>query len=146
MATEYLVQMAVTLTPKIGTAAPEVQISVPGHCVTHVLHQTEKIHLEFAATSGWLEIKFCNKPEIDHDMAIIVDRIEFFGISHPKFVWQGVYRPDYPEPWYSQQSSVPAPTLPACNYLGWNGRWRLDFDVPVFTWMHQVQDLGWIYQ
>jgi hypothetical protein len=146
MATEYLVQMAVTLTPKIGTAAPRVRVSIPGNSVTHVLHQTEKIQLEFVASSGWVEINFCNKPELDHNMAVIIDRIEFFGISNPKFVWRGVYFPEYPEPWYSQQIPAPAPTLPACNYLGWNGCWRLDFDVPVFTWMHQVQDLGWIYQ
>jgi hypothetical protein len=146
MATEYLVQLAVTLTPKIGIAVPEVQISVPGHCVTHVLQQTKKIQLEFVADSGWLEINFCNKPTLDHDMAVIVDSVEFFGVSDPKFVWQGVYRPKYSEPWYSQQCPTPASTLSNCNYLGWNGQWRLEFDVPVFTWMHQVQDLGWIYQ
>ena len=146
MATEYLVQMAVVLTPKIGIAAPEVQVSVPGYSATLVLQQTEKIQLEFVSAVGWLEINFCNKPELDHDMAVMVDSVEFFGISDPKFVWQGVYRPEYPEPWYSQQRPVPAPTLPACNYMGWNGQWRLDFGVPVFTWMHQLQDLGWIYQ
>ena len=146
MDTEYLVQMAVTLTPKIGIAAPEVQVSVPGHSVTHVLQQTKKIQLEFVASSGWLEINFCNKPVLDHVMAVVIDQVEFFGISDPKFIWQGVYRPDYPDPWYSQQSTAPAPTLSSCNYIGWNGCWRLDFDVPVFTWIHRVQDLGWVYQ
>lgn len=147
MTTEYPVQMAVTLTPKIGTVVPKIRISVPGYCATYVLHQTEKIQLNFvAATVGWLHIELFNKPELDHDMAVIVDSIEFFGISDPKFVWRGLYSPEYPEPWYSQQFPVPLPTLSACDYLGWNGSWHLDFDVPVFTWMHQIQDLGWIYQ
>lgn len=146
MATEYLVQMALTLTPKIGVAAPEVRVSVPGYSVSRVLHQTQKIQLEFVAATGWLEIEFYNKPELDHDMAVTIDSVEFFGISDPKFLWQGVYSPEYPEPWYSQQSPTPAAALPACNYMGWNGRWRLDFDVPVFGWIHQIQDLGWVYQ
>jgi hypothetical protein len=30
-------------------------------------------------------------------------------------------------------------------YLSWNGKWTLTFDVPVFTWIHRVQNLGWIY-
>lgn len=146
MATEYLVQMSVTLTPKIGVAAPEVRVSVPGHSVTHVLDQTQKIQLEFVADSGWLEIEFNNKPDLDHDMAVIVDSVEFFGISDPKFVWRGVYSPKYPEPWHSQQCPAPAVALPGSNYMGWNGSWRLDFSVPVFGWMHSTQDLGWIYQ
>jgi hypothetical protein len=146
MATEYLVQAVLTLTPKIGVAAPEVRVSVPRYSVTHVLQQTEKIQLEFVASSGWLEIEFYNKSDLDHDMAVIVDSVEFFGISDPKFVWHGVYCPKYPEPWYSQQQPLPAVALPACNYMGWNGSWRLSFDVPVFEWMHRVQDLGWIYQ
>jgi hypothetical protein len=146
MTTDYLVQMAVTLTPKIGITAPEVQISVPGYRTTHVLQQTEKIQLEFVAATGWLDIVFCNKSELDGEMAVIVDRIEFFGISHPKFVWSGVYYPQYPKLWHSQQCPAPAAELPGSDYMGWNGRWRLDFDVPVFGWMHRTQGLGWIYQ
>ena len=146
MATEYLVQAAVTLTPKIGVAAPLVRVSVPGHCATHVLKQTEKIQLEFVAASGWLEIEFYNKPDLDHDMAVIVDSVEFFGISDPKFVWHGVYSPKYPEPWHSEQCPAPDAVLPGSNYMGWNGCWRLDFSVPVFSWMHRTQGLGWIYQ
>jgi hypothetical protein len=146
MATEYLVQMAVTLTPKIGVAAPEVRVSVPGHSATHVLHQTQKIQLEFVADSGWLEVEFFNKSDLDHDMAVVVDSVEFFGISDPKFVWHGVYCPRYPEPWYSQQCPTPVAELPGGNYLGWNGRWRLNFSLPVFGWMHCKQGLGWIYQ
>ena len=146
MATEYLVQMAVTLTPKIGIAAPEVRVSVPGHSVMYMLQQTRKIQLEFVADSGWLEINFSNKSDLDHDTAVLIDQVEFFGISDPKFIWQGVYRPEYPEPWYSQQCPTPASTLSNYNYLGWNGCWRLDFDVPVFTWIHRVQNLGWMYQ
>ena len=31
------------------------------------------------------------------------------------------------------------------NYVDWNGIWVLDFTVPVYTWLHKVLGLGWIY-
>ena len=32
------------------------------------------------------------------------------------------------------------------NYISWNGNWTLMFDVPVFTWIHEKKNLGWIYK
>lgn len=141
-----LTKCTVTLIPVLGSQVPEVVVSVPGHSQRHSIASPQQIELEFTASAGWIEIVFDNKPQWDHTMAVIVDKIEFFGISDPKFVWAGVYTPDYPEPWYSQQSIKPAEQLLQHHYLGWNGCWRLDFDVPVFTWMHRVLNLGWLYQ
>ena len=138
-------KVAVTLTPKPGKIIPEVFISVPGQCVREVLRESKKIELEFDAPVGWLEIVFMNKPDDDADLAVMIDQVEFFGISDPKFVWAGNYTPSYPEPWHSQQIEKPPTCIPQQNYLGWNGKWRLEFSVPVFTWMHQVQNLGWLY-
>lgn len=141
-----LTKVAVTLTPKLGDSAPEVFVSVPGLVVRETLWQTKTVELEFDAPVGWLEIVFMNKPELDPNMAVVVDQVGFFGISDPKFVWAGVYTPKYPEPWYSQQIEKPPRHLPQQNYMGWCGTWRLNFDIPVFTWMHQTMNLGWIYQ
>jgi sulfur carrier protein ThiS len=141
-----LTKAAITLTPKLGTKPPEVFVSVPGQVVQKTLWQTQRVELEFDAPVGWIEIVFMNKPDNDPDMAVIIDRVEFFGISDPKFVWAGVYTPKYPEPWYSQQTEKPSAKLCQQNYMGWNGCWRLDFDVPVFTWIHRTLNLGWIYQ
>ena len=140
-----LTKVAITLTPKIHKLAPEVSVSVPGHLVNETLWRTKRIDLEFDAAQGWIEVELANKPALDPDMAVIIDQVEFFGISDPRFVWAGVYTPNYPEPWYSEQSPPPPAQLHQQNYLGWNGRWRLDFSVPVFTWMHQTLNLGWIY-
>lgn len=138
-------KLAVTLTPQPGNDMPEVFVSVPGQTIKKTLHSTKRIELEFDAPVGWLEIVFMNKPDTDPDMAVIIDQIEFFGISDPKFVWAGTYTPKYPEPWYSQQTEKPPAQLPQQTYMGWNGTWRLDFTVPVFTWMHKTLNLGWIY-
>jgi hypothetical protein len=141
-----LTKVAITLTPKLGSTVPEVIVSVPGYSVHETLWKTKQVDLEFDKDISWLEVVFMNKPESDADMAVIIDKIEFFGISDPKFVWAGVYTPEYPEPWYSQQIEKPPAELPRQNYMGWNGRWRLEFSVPVFTWMHKTLNLGWIYQ
>lgn len=134
------------MTPKHSGTPPEVFVSVPGYVIRDTLWSTKRIELEFNASFGWLEVVFMNKPEHDPDMAVIVDSVEFFDISDPRFVWAGVYTPKYPEPWLSEQIEKPPAHLPGQNYLGWNGKWRLDFTIPVFTWMHQTLNLGWIYQ
>lgn len=141
-----LTKCSVILTPVMGTECPQVTVSVPNASQRHSLTTTKRIDFEFVSNTGWIEIVFDNKPLADQSMAVIVEKVEFFGITDPKFAWAGVYRPIYPEPWYSQQPIKPAAELHSHNYLGWNGCWRLDFDVPVFVWMHRTLDLGWLYQ
>ena len=51
-------------------------------------------------------------------------------------------------PWYYQQIEkgiILDDELTNIDYLGWPGTWTLDFTSPVFTWIHQIQSLGWIY-
>jgi len=141
-----LTKVSVTLTPMIGKIPPEVIVSVPGYSVHETLWKTKCIELEFDAPVGYIDIVFMNKLLDDPDTAVIIDKVEFFGISDPRFVWAGVYTPTYPESWYSQQTEKPLAQLTHQNYLGWNGSWRLNFTVPVFTWMHQILNLGWVYQ
>lgn len=141
-----ITKVSVTLTPKFQAMVPEVCVSVPGQQRCVKLWHTQSMHFEFESTQGWIEVAFHNKPADDAAMAVIVDSVSFFNITDPKFAWAGVYRPRYPEPWYSQQHNPPPSTLPQQTYMGWNGVWRLDFSVPVFTWMHQRLNLGWIYQ
>lgn len=139
-------KVAITITPVIKKIAPEVFVSVPGETARWELWETKKFEFEFDHSVGFLQVDLTNKPNDDPVMAVIIDKVEFFGISDPKFIWAGVYKPNYPEPWYSQQINKPPELLPQQSYLGWNGTWRLDFSVPVFTWMHQTLNLGWLYQ
>ena len=100
-----------------------------------------------------ITIEFLNKKNIDtidgKDKAIKIDKIVFNNIENKKFSWQGVYQPIYPEPWMSQQKKLnkaPLPILTSQTYLGWNGVWKLTYSAPIFTWIHKVQDHGWIYE
>jgi hypothetical protein len=119
------------------------------------LRETATINFDFESDSLCeLSVEFLNKqdsdtvPEQGLDKAVMIESVSFFGITDPKFVWAGIYTPNYPEPWATQQRSqgiVLAPQLKSHNYLSWNGKWALTFTMPVFTWVHKTQDLGWIY-
>lgn len=99
-------------------------------------------------TGGYVFVEHINKAELDLETAVVIEQLDFFGISDSKILAKSLYRPQYPGVWYQQQIDQGrscASELPGMCYLGWNGRWQLDFDVPVFAWLHQVLDLGWLY-
>jgi len=87
-----------------------------------------------------LEIEHYGKAELDSATALIIEEIKFNGISSPKFVYQGIYYPTYPKHLLDSDSVVPHQT-----YLSWNGTWRLEFTLPIYTWIHKTLDLGWVY-
>jgi hypothetical protein len=93
-----------------------------------------------ADDGGCLKVTHFDKADHDIDTAVIVKSISLFGISDPKFVWAGQYYPKYP----AHYSNLTSP-LPGQGYLGWNGVYRLEFSVPVFTWIHKIKNFGWIY-
>jgi hypothetical protein len=148
----YPVELEICIRPVFYLDPPEYCISVEDKTITGKLENITTFAFSIIAdTKSFVSIQLLNKNNSDTivnqnlDKAIVIEWIRFFGIQDPKFVWQGRYRPVYPEPWYSQQVTPPSVELSNICYLGWNGTWRLDFDVPIFTWIHQVQNHGWIY-
>jgi hypothetical protein len=100
-----------------------------------------------------ISVTFKNKKDSDTipggDKAVRIDKIVFNNINSDRFVWAGKYIPIYPNPWAGEQLAqgiVLDPILRYHNYLGWNGTWSLDFTVPIFTWIHTIEDLGWVYR
>ena len=98
------------------------------------------IALEDGAHS--INVELLNKSDTDtvvvddkivNDMALVVEKITIEGYAFDDFLYKGVYYPT--GRWHSNS-----------NYLSWNGVWTLDFTTPIFTWIHQTQHLGWIYE
>jgi hypothetical protein len=138
MPTEYPVKMRVTLEP---VGQPWVIIDANGQGQLLKLITETDFSFEFGAVdSGYLSVEHFEKQDHDPDTAVIVKSISLFGISDPKFVWAGQYYPKYP----AHYSNLTSP-LPGQGYLGWNGVYRLEFSVPVFTWIHKIKNFGWIY-
>ena len=156
MTTPYPVKLSVVLKPIWHDDPPQISIGVDGETNTFLLEQSQQFDFEFdsAQVEHNLVIEFLNKTNQDTivesglDKAVNIEKISFFGISDPKFIWSGVYVPIYPEPWASEQAKngvVLKQHLTDQTYLAWNGKWTLTFNVPVFTWIHNIQNLGWIY-
>jgi hypothetical protein len=150
----YHTQVKLHLTPRSNNGDPEIRIIFDNNIVYHGLLSESRVfeidnHLP--NNDYQLSVELLNKQDIDTDVitgadkAVIIDRIIFNGIEDNRFIWAGEYCPEYPEPWYSEQATKPEPLLKSHTYLSWNGKWTLTFAVPVFTWIHKVQNLGWIY-
>ena len=146
MATKYLVKMSVTLTTVNAQRPLLVNLGIDSNMTQVTVIESATVYFEFeAAKACQLQVEFTDKQDQE---AVIVESVSFFGIQDPRFAWAGVYEPNYPEPWATEQQAqgvVLKPQLSAHTYLGWPGKWTLTFDVPVFTWIHKVQNLGWIY-
>lgn len=152
----YDVELAVKLEPEWHISPPRVIVSCHDQIHDIRLDRPRTVRFAFRAEGQQtLQIQLTDKtdehsrPDLGLDQAVMISAISFFGIYDPRFVWTGVYRPEYPEPWYTQQiqqGQAPQAELINVDRLGWNGQWQLEFDLPVFTWIHHVQNLGWIYR
>lgn len=152
---EHDISLAVTLHPVWHQEPPLIEISCGGNIQTVSLNQSHTFKFDYRGVGlQTLLIKFLNKKDSDTilslglDKCVVIKQISFFGISDPKFIWIGEYKPCYPESWASQQRESGHPldeVLTNTNTLSWNGEWKLEFDSPVFTWIHKLQNLGWIY-
>lgn len=148
---KFQLNAKILLRPVWHADAPEILLGVDNSIIyAGKLFANTTFTVDQIMNAGQHEIwvEFINKQDGDTvgdlDKAVIIEQITFNNISDQKFIWAGSYRPDYPEPWASQQTNL-LPVLDHQNYLGWNGKWTLTFDIPVFTWMHKTLDLGWIY-
>jgi len=127
----YSVKIDVLLEP-VGT--PDITVSCQDQVYHAILKEPIWFKFDYEAQMGVekLTVEHKNRNPNDGVTAVIVKTIKLNGIDHPSHVFQGMYHPIGLEP-------------KRTNYVDWNGIWILDYTVPVFTWMHQVQGLGWIY-
>ena len=145
----------ITVRPVWWNHPPQVSIALDGNlCWSGLIESEFTWHWCESLPRGQhnIEVRFSGKTNTDttadNDHAVVIEHLDFFGVRDDRFRWQGIYTPDYPEPWRTQQIAqgiMLLPELKAHSYLGWNGVWRLEFSTPIFTWMHRVLGLGWIY-
>ena len=151
MDTEYRFWCELTLSPVADSLAQDVKIMLDQDTQFHGdIVNTITLDLDTKLSAGWhdLCIHYRGKSDLDEKSALKILRLEINGISDPRFIWNAVYRPDYPRTWFQQQQQagiILAEEFTSIDYLGWNGEWTLRFHSPVYTWIHQIQNLGWIY-
>lgn len=151
MDTKFLLDGHIVVIPTYENKAPHVTVKLNDQKIWtgDLLIETAFIFSEVLTVGTHkLSVTLDNKTNSDSNLHITVSRVTFEGITSPSFVYQGVYRPEYPEPWATEQQTLGVNLeneLVGVTELGWNGTWELEFTVPVFTWIHRVEHLGWIY-
>ena len=138
MVTDYPVKISLRLRP---INQPRIIVTAGGKSIDQTLAHTQEFEFEFVANDQvTVQVHHVDKLDSDPSTAVEIVSVSFFGITDPQFAWAGVYTPVYPPHWLGPKE------LPGQTYLGWNGVWKLEFSVPVFSWMHQKLNLGWLYQ
>jgi hypothetical protein len=149
MSTEYQLCVKLLLKPIYEQLPPCVKVKFNNERLFDgKLTDSVDFEINRYVPAGMHSISVQYYDKTDSQQAVVVERVEFNQISTPKLILAGIYTPEYPEPWASEQlekGTQLEPILPQHTYLGWNGVWQLDFTVPVFTWIHQTENLGWIY-
>jgi hypothetical protein len=127
---------------------PQINYSIDGVVAGTGLELLEPMTLQFNLDlepgPHKIEIDFYNKTNDTPACALEIDYVEFEGMRLDRFKWSNRYYPVYPEPWASTQTNLPE-FQSSATYLGWNGCWELSFETPIFTWIHRLENLGWIY-
>tara|TARA_Y100000310_G_C20368108_1_gene662203 strand:+ start:255 stop:737 length:483 start_codon:yes stop_codon:yes gene_type:complete len=78
------------------------------------------------------------KGDILRDQLLHIKYIEIDEIAIGGLVYEGVYKPEYPEPWASQQAKAGnklPETLKNVTKMGHNGTWTFTFTSPFYTWL-----------
>lgn len=143
---KYNTNFSILLRPH-GTVNPVITYGL-AHAIntvelTHVTALTFDLSLSEGPSTFFVE--FNNKTNNTPDMAVEIQSVTIEGMTLDRFKWASKYYPIYPEPWASQQTDTLPEYQSSATYMGWNGRWELNFEVPIFTWIHQLEALGWIY-
>jgi hypothetical protein len=145
---KYNTEFSIRLKPH-GTIKPIIAYGFKNSDEFNLLELTDSIKLDFninlSEGPAIFYIRFENKTNDTPDMAVEIESVTFEGMTLDRFKWSNKYYPNYPEPWASEQIDPLPKFYQSATYLGWNGCWELEFEVPIFTWIHRLENLGWIY-
>ena len=79
-----------------------------------------------------------DKGDLLKDQLLTIKSIEIDEIDIGALVYEGVYTPDYPEPWATQQRQAGTElqqSFKNVTSMGHNGTWRFKFGSPFYMWL-----------
>ena len=104
----------------------------------HELKEGEKYNLIIIRSGKDIRQTVVENGEITKDQLLHIKSIEIDEIDIGALVYEGVYTPEYPEPWATQQrqagKELPK-SLKNVTIIGHNGRWELGFTSPFYMWL-----------
>ena len=144
-----LIQIYLELEFRVVHTLPDICVRVDDRVIlSGPQKHTQKLTMSQELDPGQhrLTVDFSNKNYSEYsareDMAVIINQVRFQHLDND-FKIYSCYRPQYPEPWRSQQTQTPAAVIHG-NYMGWNGQWYLEFETPIYRWIHRRLNLGWL--
>jgi hypothetical protein len=78
------------------------------------------------------------KGDILKDQMLHIKSIEIDEIDIGALVYEGVYTPEYPEPWATQQREAGnelQSSFKNVTKMGHNGEWKFTFNSPFYMWL-----------
>jgi len=78
------------------------------------------------------------KGDILKDQLLHIKGIEIDEIDIGALVYEGVYTPEYPEPWATQQRESGndlKDSFKNVTHMGFNGEWKFTFSSPFYMWL-----------
>ena len=104
----------------------------------HEFNEGEKIELKLSRTNKTSKDTIFKDGKILGDQLLHIKTIVIDDIEIGALVFEGVYTPEYPEPWATQQAEA-GKKLPKsftnCTILGHNGTWTLTAQSPLYMWL-----------
>jgi len=79
-----------------------------------------------------------DKGNILKDQLLHIKSIEIDEIDIGSLIYEGIYTPDYPEPWATQQRQTGnelKESFKNVTHMGHNGTWRFKFESPFYMWL-----------
>ena len=76
--------------------------------------------------------------DILKDQLLHIKSIEIDEINIGSMIYKGVYTPEYPEPWATQQKQAGIKleeSFTQVLQMGFNGRWKFNFSSPFYVWL-----------
>lgn len=149
----FQTKIEIDIVPQYHQDAPHIVYGIDHHRIEIDVPQPTTLTLDYNLEPGAHRcfVEFTNKknedtvPSLGLDKTVTISAIRFLNFESQEFLWKSEYLPQYPEPWYSEQIEKPPAVRPGVTTLGWNGCWQLDFESPVFPWIHRTLRLGWVW-
>ena len=105
----------------------------------HELEEGKNYNLAIKMSGKGLEQTIVNeKGDVLKDQLLNIKSIEIDEIDIGGLVFEGVYKPEYPEPWASQQrgsGEVLQDSFKNVTRMGHNGSWTFTFGSPFYMWL-----------
>ena len=150
--TNSLVNIDISLDACIIKTVPRVLIKLDNTILYDIeIAGTTSITIEKSLSLGdhCLEVCFYNKNPKEagysKDMAILIRHIRFQHIKKD-FHFLSKYFPEYPHEFITSQQKQGKkwPESLLSNHLGWNGKYIINFQTPIYRWLHKNLNLGWL--